>query len=409
MKKYDNSINDLTALKNALIFVGNGDIIENSSVIIQEDKILGIETDIPSGCREIDLSGCMLFPGFIDCHVHLCLDGRPDSGSLYLRETHAGIALMASSHARKTLLAGVTTVRDLGGINYIDIALRDAIDRGLLEGPRIIASGRLICMTGGHGWQIGGREADGPDEIMKAAREQVKNGAEWVKFMATGGIITPGVWPGSVQLSVPEMRAGIDEARKAGRMTSAHAQSSEGILNALEAGIDTIEHGYGINNRIIEIIKKKKKAVIPTIKAACDLFESASMGLLPDFMISKLKIMKPGIIKSIKMAVKSGIRIGAGTDAGTPFNYHGHNLREIINLINYGMPVNRAFESATLEAAKILGIDGQTGSIEDGKFADIAVFKGNPMEDLSILEKKEDLVLIMKEGKIVKNAMETKI
>lgn len=396
------------ALVNARIFKGNGEIFERSAIIIKDNRIAKIDhnysQDSYKDMMRIDLENCTVFPGFIDCHTHICLDGSPDSSSVCSKESRYRTILKGSNFIKDTLLSGITTIRDLGGIDGIDIELRDAVNIGLIPGPDIIASGRLICMTGGHGWQIGGREADGEDEVRKAVREEIKKGADTLKFMATGGVITPGVDPGSVQLSFHELKAGIEEAKKANKKTAAHAQSEAGIFNALKAGIDTIEHGFSLNEECIILMKKNNIALIPTLKAVIDLYDNAMKGLLPEFIKTKIKAIKPKVIKNLKTAIKEGILIGMGTDAGIPFNKHGDNLLEIIYLHKYGLSIKEAFQCATLNAAEILGLDHLKGSIEEGKLADIIVFKGNPLKDINILSEKDALNLIIKNGKIIKNS-----
>jgi len=262
-------------------------------------------------------------------------------------------------------------------------------------------------MTGGHGWQIGGREADGQDEVRRAVREQIKKGCNIVKLMATGGVITPGVDPGSSQLTEDELHAGIEEAHKAGRKTAAHAQGEKGILNALKAGIDCIEHGFFLNEEATDFMNKKNIPLIPTLKPILDVANNAEKEGVPDFVIEKVNQIKPKMLNSLKMSIEAGLIIGMGTDAGTPFNFHGENLKEIVFLSKYGLSTNKALQSATLIAAKILGLDNDIGSIKEDKMADIIIIKGNPLENIEILNDKDSIVFIMKSGNIVKNCITT--
>ena len=201
------------------VISGDGRIIEHATVLVEDGKIVKVtesDINIPQDAKKIPIDGMTLLPGFIDSHIHICLDGSPDPVSTMTAETQTQTVLKAAEAARQTLLAGVTTIRDMGGKDGIDLGLRQAIDSGLIPGPRMQVSGQVICMTGGHGWQIG-LEANGPDEVRKAAREQIKVGADIVKLMATWGVMTPGVQPGSEQLTEEEMRAGVEEAHKAGK------------------------------------------------------------------------------------------------------------------------------------------------------------------------------------------------
>ena len=396
------------AFLNGNIFIGDGEILEKGSVLIDGDRIVKITNQdniINQDNEKINIQGYTLFPGFIDCHVHFCLDGSVDPVSSLLKENRYITAFKAAKFAKDTLMTGITTVRDMGGIDYIDLVVRDAIKNGLILGPRMLASGRLICMTGGHGWQIGGREADGQDEVRRAVREQIKKGCDIIKLMATGGVITPGVDPGSSQLTEDELHAGIEEAHKAGRKTAAHAQGEKGILNALKAGIDSIEHGFFLNEEAADLMNKKNIPLIPTLKPILDVMNNAGKEGIPDFVIEKVNQIKPKMINSLKMAIETGLTIGMGTDAGTPFNFHGENLNEIVFLSKHGLSNSKALQSATLIAAKILGLDNIIGSIKEDKMADIIIIKGNPLENIKILNDRDSIVFIMKSGNIVKNCI----
>ncbi len=398
------------AFLNGNIFIGDGEILEKGSVLVDGDRIVKVTNQdnvIIQDIEKINIQGCTLFPGFIDCHVHFCLDGSVDPVSSLLKENRYITAFKAAKFAKDTLMTGITTVRDMGGIDYIDLAIRNAIKSGLILGPRMLASGRMICMTGGHGWQIGGREADGQDEVRRAVREQIKKGCNIVKLMATGGVITPGVDPGSSQLTEDELHAGIEEAHKAGRKTAAHAQGEKGILNALKAGIDCIEHGFFLNEEATDFMNKKNIPLIPTLKPILDVANNAEKEGVPDFVIEKVNQIKPKMLNSLKMSIEAGLIIGMGTDAGTPFNFHGENFNEIVFLSKYGLSTNKALQSATLIAAKILGLDNDIGSIKEDKMADIIIIKGNPLENIEILNDRDSIVFIMKSGNIVKNCITT--
>ena len=214
----------------------------------------------------IDLQGKTLLPGLINAHCHICMDAGPDPFAALGRLSQAEAVLKAAKRCERMLKNGITTARDLGGFHYVELALRDAIAAGDFPGPRLLCAGLLITMTGGHGWPIG-LESDGPDEVRKSARQNLKHGVDCLKFMATGGVLTPGVEPGSPQLSEEEMRAGVEEARHAGRRTASHAQGTTGIKNALRAGIDTIEHGIYLDDEAIEMMLKQGAVFVPTLAA----------------------------------------------------------------------------------------------------------------------------------------------
>jgi imidazolonepropionase-like amidohydrolase len=393
------------AFVNGPVIVGDGRILEHATVLVEDERIVKVAKDditIPPNAQKIPIDGMTLLPGFIDSHVHLCADGSPDPITSLLNESPTKTTLKAANFARETLMAGVTTVRDMGGKNGIDLGLRQAINSGLIPGPRMLVSGQLICMTGGHGWQMG-REANGPDEVRQAAREQIKAGADIVKLMATGGVLTPAVEPGSEQFTEEELRAGIEEAHKAGKKTATHAMGTRGILNALRAGIDSIEHGVYLDDETVELMLKYKIPVIPTISA---LYHIESKGIeagIPPFAVEKTLKVKPFHLDSIRMAREAGMLVAAGTDAGTPFNLHGQNLGEIKLLVDYGgfSPMG-AIKAGTSVSAQVLGLEKELGTIEEGKLADIVVIEGNPLDDVDILLKQENIRLVMKGGKLVK-------
>jgi len=392
-----------TAFINGIVFVGDGKVLEHATVLVEGDRIVKVgkaKTAVPRGADKVSLDEGMLFPGFIDCHVHLCLDGSPDPTTTLLKDAAPTTTLKASRLAHKTLMSGVTMVRDMGGKDGIDLCLRDAIRSGLSLGPRMLVSRQMVCMTGGHGWQFG-READGPDEVRKAAREQIRGGADLVKFMATGGVMTPGVEPGAAQLTEEELRAGIEEAHKAGRKTATHAMGTQGILNALRAGIDSIEHGVYMNEEAISFMKKKGIPFIPTLSALFHIENKGVEAGIPAYAVEKTLRVKPHHLNSIRMAREAGVMVAAGTDAGTPFNEHGQNAGEMIFLVDQGYSPVDALRAGTSVAARVLGVEKDFGTVEEGKVADLVVVKGNPLEDMKALL--TSVAVVMQGGKVVRN------
>jgi len=386
------------------VFVGDGRILEHATVLVEGERIVKLEEGkvaIPNDAHKIPLDGLTLLPGFIDCHVHLCLDGSPDPMSASLVEPMTISVLRAADFARQTVMAGVTSVRDMGGKDGIDIGLKQAIQSGLIPGPRMLVSGRLICMTGGHGWQMG-QEVDGPDEVRKAARDQIKAGADILKLMATGGVMTPAVEPGSEQLTEEELRAGIQEAHKAGKKTATHAMGTQGILNALRAGIDSIEHGVYLNEEAVSLMVKRNIPLIPTLSALYHILTKGVEAGIPSFAVEKTLMVKPFHLESVQMAREAGVHIAMGTDAGTPFNAHGNNLGELERLVERGFTPMEALEAGTRIASEVLGLESQIGTIEVGKLADLVVVQGNPMDDVGVLLSEEAVHLVMQGGKLVK-------
>jgi imidazolonepropionase-like amidohydrolase len=388
------------------VIVGDGRVLEKASVLVEGERIARVSAKrlaAPKSCRRIPLAGCTLLPGFVDAHIHICMDGSPDPVAAALNESATLTAIKAARHARDTLMAGVTTVRDMGGKAGVDLGLRQAIRMGLVPGPRMLVSGQLICMTGGHGWQVG-CEADGPDAVRRAARQQIKSGADIVKLMATGGVLTPGVEPGSAQYTEEELRAGIEEAHKVGKKTATHAMGTRGILNALRAGIDSIEHGVYLDEEAVMLMKKNGVPLIPTIAALYHIETKGQAAGIPAFAVEKTLRVKPHHIASLRMAREAGVEVAAGTDAGTPFNCHGDNLMEIKLLVDYGgFTPGQAIEAGTRVGARALGLEQELGTVEEGKLADLVVVEGNPMEDIGRLANRQSVRLVVQGGRIVKD------
>jgi len=387
------------------LVIGNGEVIERGTVAVEGELITfaGPSRKYAASKKDtlFDLSGKTILPGLIDAHVHLCLDASPDPVSSLLNESIPQTTLKAADHARRTLEAGVTTVRDMGGRDYIDLAIRDGIASGILQGPRMLCSGKLVCMTGGHGWQFG-REANGVEGVRTAVREQLKAGADLIKLMATGGIMTKGVEPGSTQFTLEELIAGVEEAKKAGKRTATHAQGAEGIKNALWAGINSIEHAIFLDDEAIELLLETKAFVVPTLCAPYHIIRAGVRKGVPAYAVEKSKAVMKSHWESIKRAHRAKIPIAMGTDAGTPFNHHGENLKEMELLIRVGFSPMEAIVATTKAASEVLGLGDKIGTIENGKLADLVVLDGDPLKDINLFQRKDKILAIMKEGQFYK-------
>ncbi len=395
--------------RNARIITGTGEVIPKGWVVLEGPRIrfVGPANRLGTSKKDqvIDLSGKTILPGLIDCHVHLCMDASPDSMVSFTKEPIALHVLKTARHARLTLEAGVTTIRDMGGRDYVDVAVRDGIRAGLLQGPRMLCSGKMICMTGGYGWQFS-READGPEDLRKAVREQIKAGADVIKMMATGGILTKGVDPGAAQLNAEELTAGVEEARKAGRRTATHAQGKEGILNSLRAGVDSIEHGIFLDDEAIALMVKSKSCLVPTLSPPDRILKGGVKAGIPSSVVDRARTALKNHLDSIVKAYRMKVPIAMGTDAGTPLNHHGENLRELALLLKIGMSPMEAILSATKTAAEVLGLHDQIGTLERGKLADLVVVDGDPLEDITLLQKKEKIRAVMKEGQFYRKDLQ---
>jgi imidazolonepropionase-like amidohydrolase len=386
-------------LSGARIIDGTGaEPVRGRSVVVEKGIITVVVEDAraPRG-NGLDLAGHTLLPGLINCHVHLCVGAEADPVRPLREEPLALTAIKALLRARETARAGVTTVRDLGGREYAEIAVRRAIQEGLVDGPRIVAAGRPVCMTGGHGHWLG-READGPDDARKAVREQLKAGADVIKIVATGGVMTPGVEPGSPQLTLDEMRAAIEEARKAGRRTAAHAMASSGISDAIAAGITSIEHGIYLTEEIVAHMRRDGTFLVPTLNAPAAIASGGLAAGIPDFMVRKSEVVVPAHVASFQLAHRAGVRIAAGADSGTPLNFHGSLLPELTLMVKYGMTPLEAIRAATVTAADCLGLAEVTGRVAPGYAADLIAVAGDPAERIEALA---DLKLVLVSGRVL--------
>jgi imidazolonepropionase-like amidohydrolase len=360
--------------------------VRGRAVVVEDGRIAAVASDGEArDGRVVDLGGLTLLPGLIDCHVHLCMGAEPDPVRVTLGESLAMTTIKASLRAYRTAQAGITTVRDLGGREYVELAVRDAVRIGLVPGPRILAAGKGICMTGGHGWWIG-READGPDDARRAVREQLKAGADVIKILATGGVMTPGVEPGACQLTPVEIAAAIEEARKAGRRTAAHAMASDGIAACVQAGITTIEHGVFLTEAIAARMARDGVALVATLNAPHAIVEGGVAAGIPEFMVRKSDVVRGRHRESFQVAHRAGVAIAAGTDAGTPLNPHGSLVRELELMVKAGMTPLDAVSAATSVAARVLGLEAETGRIAPGLFADLLAVEGDPAERIQALD-----------------------
>jgi imidazolonepropionase-like amidohydrolase len=390
---------DTLVLHGARIIDGTGtEPVRGRAVVVEGGTITAVVDGAraPRG-RGIDLAGHTLLPGLINSHVHLCFGAEADPVRPMREESLAMTAIKALMRARLTAEAGVTTVRDLGGREYAEMAVRRAIQEGLVAGPRIVAAGRPVCMTGGHGHFLA-READGPDDARKAVREQLKAGADVIKLIATGGVMTPGVEPGSPQLTRDEMRAAIEEANRAGRRTAAHAMAATGISDAIAAGITSIEHGVFLTDEIVAHMRRDGTYLVPTLNAPVAIAAGGLAAGIPDFMVRKSEEVLAAHVASFQLAHRAGVRIAAGADSGTPLNPHGSLLPELELMVKFGMTPLEAIRSATTVAAECLGLGAITGRIAPGHAADLVAVAGDPAERIQALA---DLRLVLAGGRFI--------
>jgi len=387
-------------LSGGLLFDGKGTLLEGHSVHVEGDTISRVaptaEFDGFAG-ETIDTTGATVLPGLIDCHVHLCYAGEPNPSAAMDPLTAGQITMKALDNAQKSLAGGITGLRDCGGKDYLEFAVRDACNSGRQMGPTIRASGRVICMTGGHGNKMG-RVADGVDDVVKAVREQVHAGSDLIKIMATGGVMTPGVNPEDAHFTAEEMKAGISEGHRFHKTCASHAQGGEGILNAVRGGVDSIEHGIFMDEHCIQEMIEAGTYLVPTLAAVRNIIANKDLGV-PAWAVEKSERVVERHRQSIQMFYKAGGRIAMGTDAGTPFNFHGENALELAYMVDIGISPSDALTFSTSHGADLMRLERQ-GSIADGQIADLLVVDGNPLEDITMAADKTNHRMVIKTGTI---------
>jgi len=404
------------ALKAAhLIDVRTGRVLDLQTVLISADRIEKVgpssEVVIPPGATVIDLGPATVLPGLIDCHTHLTFDPS-NAGLRSLSISVPREALTGAKNARVTLEAGFTTVRNVGASGYSDVALRDAINASEVPGPRLLVSGPPLGITGGHcdenhlapefNHHAEG-VADGIPAVMAKVRETVKYGADVVKFCASGGVFSKGDLPGAEQYSPAEMTALITEAHRLGRKVAAHAHGTQAIIDATNAGVDSIEHGSLIDDAGIAAMKQHGTYLVADIYNDDFILNMGKQYGFTDEMLEKERMVGRQQREGFRKAAQAGVKIAFGTDAGV--YPHGWNARQFAYMVRYGLSAMQAIQSATANAADLIGWGDRVGSLEPGKFADLIAVQGDPTTDVTLLE---HVQFVMKGGQVVKNELAKK-
>jgi imidazolonepropionase-like amidohydrolase len=405
------------------LFDGTGDKTrENMVILVLGDRIQSISpagaVSIPAGATVIDLSHATVLPGLIDCHTHLGARADRYDEIYNFKNTPFQSAFVAVVNARRTLEAGFTSVRDVGSAPFLAVDLRNSINEGLIPGPRIVASGPGISITGGHGdlnnfspqtrvsmfpeernFQI----ADGVDQIRHVVRAQVKYGVDVIKILATGGVLSKGDSPGAPQFTLEELKAAADEAHMAGRKIAAHAHGTQGIKNAILAGIDSIEHASLIDDEGIRLAKEHGVYLVMDIYNDDYILGKAIEFGLPKENVEKEKMVGRLQRENFERAVKGGAKMAFGTDAGV--YPHGDNAKQFFYMVKFGLTPAQAIRAATSNAADLIGRAKDVGTLEAGKFADVIAVTGDPLQDVRALE---NVGFVMKGGVVVKDGIASK-
>jgi imidazolonepropionase-like amidohydrolase len=404
------------ALKAARMFDGASDRLTTPGLlVVQGGRILQTGGAAPADARVIDLGDATLLPGFMDAHTHLAhqpsMDQRADRIES-LQKSIPELTLDATVYARRTLLAGFTTVRNLGDSDLKDVALRNAIRRGIIDGPRMIVSGKSLGTTGGHcdggnsyrpnlfGFESGIPQgiANSPEEFRAAVRYMIKYGADVIKVCATGGVLSANDDVDSPQLTQEELNALVDEAHAKRKKAAAHAHGNEGARRAVLAGIDSIEHGSFLEDPTLDLMKERGTVYIPTLIAGTSILQALDKGMVMDPRnVAKAKKAMDHVYVTFQHAVQRGVKIGFGTDAGV--FAHGRNAEEFALLVKHGMTPINALKAATSVDAELFGTAATTGTLKVGKFADVVAVPGDPTQDIRVTERP---ILVMKEGVLYK-------
>ncbi len=399
----------VVAIRTGTLIDGTGGPpIPGAIVLVKGARIaeVGPDVAIPKDARVIDLRPLTVLPGLIDAHTHITAEGGGERGLDRFVATAGDYAIVGANNARRMLMAGFTTIRDVGGTDLADLAVKRAVERGAIPGPRLFVSLTMISMTGGHGDSSIGLNprislgslsgvANGVDAVRAMVRENFKNGADLIKYGATGGGLDRGVKPNAQQYTDEEMQAIVDEAHRLGLKVAAHAHGTEGIMAAIRAGTDSIEHGIHLDEEECRLMIERGTYLVPTLWITDAYFERYKSWGIPEYAHKKISAFIPLALENVERAIRMGVKIAVGTDAGV--GEHALSAKEFTALVKHGMKPMDAIVAGTSGAAKLIGQYDQFGSVEPGKFADLVAVAGDPLQTIQVLEQVQ---FVMKEGRV---------
>jgi imidazolonepropionase-like amidohydrolase len=394
------------------IFDGvHGDVITRGDIRIENGVITAVGPGVAGrDATVIDAAGAFVMPGLMDCHVHLLSSSAPDFATRGLKELIPYTAIRGAANARIMLEAGFTTVRDVGAMGFGNIALRQAIDEGLVPGPHVVAAGHSLSVPGGHGDSYfrpevrirRGGLVNGAGEARRAVRELVKMRADVIKLLVTGGVMTDGSDVGVLQWAPDELGAAIAQAHQLGLRVAGHCHGAAGVKAALHAGLDTVEHGTLLDEEAIDLMKQRGAFYVPTLAAPFHICAGGVASGIPPYAVAKAESVLPRHRESVRRAHEVGVKIAMGTDCGTPFNAAGKNALELELMTQNGLSPAETLMATTRVAAEAIGVDDRAGTLEPGKRADVIVVDGDPLADVRVLQDPARIAWVVKAGQVVK-------
>jgi imidazolonepropionase-like amidohydrolase len=395
------------------VWDGTGSDPRAGTVVVRDGRIVAIQkasAALPTDAERVDADGGLVMPGLIDCHVHLTSTGEANYELQRLKDLLPLQALRGAHSAKKMLMAGFTTVRDLSAPAFINVAIRQAFEQNLAVGPRVLAAGMSLTVPGGHGDSYYrpdvsvSREGivNGPEEARRTVREWVKMRVDLIKLLVTGGVMTDGSEVGALQWTPDELQAAISQAHQLGKKVAGHCHGGIGVKEAVRAGIDTIEHGTMLDEEAVSLMAKNGTFHVPTIVAGHQIVVHGTAGGIAPHVVRKGEQIGEWHRKSVRMSRENGVKVAFGTDCGTPFNRPGENAQELQLMVECGFTPAEALESATRIAAEACGLSDTIGTLAEGKAADIIVVKGDPLNDARAVAESKNIAWVVKGGSVVR-------